>query len=327
MNTHIDIVFIHTGNHFYLKNAITHAVYFNPDATVYLLGDESNAGIAKEFNGAVIHENVSKYMTFANELGKHYVHMSTNPYQYELFCFQRWFIIQDFMQKRQLQNVLCLDSDVLLYCNVNEYFTHKLSYDLTVCNHMTPCYTLLKYEILRGFTDYIMSFYTDKERIKEIDEHYHQTYFDLQGKRIKMGGVCDMTAFLLYQTDISNNVLELTTPVDGACFDGNIKMSEGFKLKDGLKDVVWIDDLPYGKYGDDGTLVRFLGLHFQGGSKMKQYKFLIDKNGKHIEKLSLQMSWILLKAWLKKVIYAAKNFRYELKTFLWKRKRARASKW
>ncbi len=55
--------------------------------------------------------------------------MSSNPYDYELICFQRWFYIRDFIEKQEMEYFLCMDSDVLLYCNINEIMQKYIPYD------------------------------------------------------------------------------------------------------------------------------------------------------------------------------------------------------
>src|SRR5262249_58050889 len=49
-----------------------------------------------------------------------YQHMSTNPEEYELFCYLRWFYLLDYMELRGLERVLHLDSDFLLYSCMDE---------------------------------------------------------------------------------------------------------------------------------------------------------------------------------------------------------------
>lgn len=297
MMRHIPIIFVHKGNHFYLKNAIYQATLLNPESMIYLLGDESNRTL-KEKN--VQHFLLKDYYKLANKFAECYKHMNSNGYEYELFCIQRWFIIREFVIKHELSDFLYLDSDVLLYCDITKVLADKLSYEFTVCDFRVPNVTLMKQSSIVKFTDYIFALYTEKMNLELLQQLY-KTFFTSDDKRIRMGGISDMTIMEFYQKYVSDHVLDLAVPRDGICFDGNIGISSGFKMKDGLKEVVWINDIPYGKYGESEELIRFGALHFQGRSKMKQHYYLLDKEKKHIQNIPFSIQWIIAKAWMNKV--------------------------
>jgi hypothetical protein len=313
--TQIPIVFVHTGTQFYLKNAIKHAALFNPKNRIILIGDKSNRVVENYGYPNVKHYLIEDYFDLAKDFEKKYIHLSSNHYKYELFCFQRWFIIRNFMIEEGIDKCLCLDTDVLLYCNVTDEFNSFLSYDFTVCRRFTPNATLMKNDSIQRFTNFIELLYTEPTYISKLKE-INRECFDENGTRIKMGGVSDMTAFELYQKDISDNVLDLIYPINGVCFDARLNLSDGYKLKDGLKEIVWKDNLPYGKYGETEKLVRFLGFHFQGRLKMKQHRFLLDDNKKLITNIPFSVRWIMLKAWLFKYVSGIKKARYMI-FFFW----------
>lgn len=311
----LPIIFIHTGSQFYLKNAIANAIAFNPNGNVILLGDKSNAHFEKLFNRQLKHYYIHDFMKLAFEFKDCYIHMSSNHYDYELFCFQRWFIVREFMNVNKFDKVLCLDSDVLLYCDVNNSFDKFYDYDFTICRHSLPCCTLFNSISIYEFTSFVMRLYREENNLKRLELFYSQ-FFDKSGNRTKLGGVCDMTAFDFYQIDISKNVFELTIPFDGVCFDGIISGSDNFKMKKGIKEIFWIGNQPHGYYGKDEQTVRFLGLHFQGRTKMKQNKFLVDDNGEHITRIPLKMHITIIIAWLKKGISGLKRFNYTIQNLL-----------
>ncbi|WP_346862602.1 hypothetical protein [uncultured Draconibacterium sp.] len=311
----IPIVFVHTGNQFYLKNAVKHAAMFNPENQIILIGDKSNQVVTDYGYKNVKHYFIDAYFDAAKEFGQKYIHLSSNHYKYELFCFQRWFIIRDFMLREGLNKCLCLDTDVLLYCNITSEFSPFLKYEFTTCRHSTPNATLMKKDSIERFTDFIQSLYTEEKNINILKE-INNKRFDKDGNRISMGGVSDMTAFALYQNHVSNNVLDLIYPLNGVCFDGTLSMSDGFHMKDGLKEVVWKDNLPFGRYGEKGELVRFLGLHFQGRSKMRQHKYLLDDDKNLITIIPFSIRWIMLKAWFLKYVSGIKKARYMI-FFFW----------
>ena len=102
----LPVVIINTGNPHYLKTVITQAKFFG-NKTI-LIGDASNAPLGD-------HVDMNQYANQAVEFQRYYVHLTTNGYQYELFCLQRWFILLEFMKAQGLDKCLHLDSDVLLF--------------------------------------------------------------------------------------------------------------------------------------------------------------------------------------------------------------------
>lgn len=44
--------------------------------------------------------------------------MSFNSYDFELICFKRWFILEDFMMQRRLQGAFVFDTDVMIYSDL-----------------------------------------------------------------------------------------------------------------------------------------------------------------------------------------------------------------
>lgn len=263
----IPIIIVHTGDSFYLEPVLKQIRLFNPHNRICLISDESTAHY--DF---IEHYNIDRYTAGLEAFAKVYVHMSVNPFHYELFCFQRWFVIRDFIRSQQMTHFLCLDSDVLLYCNVDEVFHRYLSYDYTICKEMGPCFSLFNATSIEKLCDYMLYLYTDPDAFKRLETFY---------ENVVDGGVCDMTALTWYQKDVSDNVIDLVYPVDNACFDGNIADPMGFEMEKGKKKIYWKENLPYGNYLREGEMVRFYGLHLQGGAKHAMYKYVLDKNKVH----------------------------------------------
>lgn len=274
----IPIILVHTGNSFYLEPVLKQIRLFNPENRICLISDEST-----DRYDFIEHYNINQYTEGLDDFAKVYVHMSINPFQYELFCFQRWFVIRDFVRSQQMTHFLCLDSDVLLYCEVDKVFTSYLSYDFTICKEMGPCFSLFNNRSIEKLCEYMMYLYTDKQAFERLKVFY---------QHVGAGGVCDMTALTWYQKDISDNVLDLVYPVDQACFDGNIADPMGFEMEKGKKKIYWKENLPYGKYLEDQSFVRFYGLHLQGGAKHAMYKYLVNADKVHTIGTGEVLKWI-----------------------------------
>ncbi len=187
MNT-TSIFFVHRSNSIYLKYTLRQARFYNPHAPIYLIGDESN----NQYD-FVTHINIEDYFESAGEFSKHYVHMSFTPQKFEQFCFERWFIIKDFVKKNKVEQFLCLDSDVLLFCNANEVKDKYNSYEFTIrgnCGAGLNYFSSIK--ALEEFCDYTSKHYTNPE-------FFHILELNWAGyQERKHGGVCDMLLLALY---------------------------------------------------------------------------------------------------------------------------------
>ena len=86
INNHIPIVFIHKNDSFYLKDVFSQAKKFKNN--LILLGDDQNNKYDQ-----VSHFKINNYLKSAKYFSKFYVHSSPNKFNFELFCFERWFIL------------------------------------------------------------------------------------------------------------------------------------------------------------------------------------------------------------------------------------------
>lgn len=254
----IPIILVHTGDIFYLEPVLRQARTFNPDSHIYLISDAST--IHYDY---VEHVDISEYSALADKFKEVYVHMSINPYHYELFCFQRWFVILDFVEKNNIEHFLCMDSDVMLYCNVDEIFGKWTDYDMTMCLFEGPQYSLFSKNSLKKFCDYIYTHYSEEARFEEVKK-WNLTH----------GGVSDMRFFTYYSQCPNVSVFNTGQVLDGSCFDFNMKIPQGFEMQGRIKKIYWQDGLPYGKKADTGEFIRFNALHFQGGVKHKLNRYI-----------------------------------------------------
>ena len=282
----IPIILVHRGNTFYLKPVLEHIRLFNPDTRICLLSDVSTKGKYS----FVEHYSMDSYSEGAKAFEAVYKHMSSNPYEFELICFQRWFYAKDFAKAKGFEYFFCMDSDVLLYCNIDIVLAKYKSYDFTICDRLGPGCTLFNISSITRFCDYMMSMYT-KETLMEKVKSMYQGFVD----REQLGGICDMTAFDWYQNDEDCKVVDITIPENGACFDGCIVNECGFEYENGKKKVYWIDNLPYGRLKTDQSLIRFYCLHLQGRTKYSIFKYVLDKNKVHHSGFLYTLKWMLSK--------------------------------
>lgn len=306
----LPIIIIHQGNPFYLSTCIHHAKVYNPNNKIYLLGDESNRHLADE---QVSHVLISDYYTQAEAFEPLYRHQTTNPYHYNLFCFQRWFLLKEFMEAMHFEHVFVCESDELLFCDVEKENIIYLNVDFTILNDHLANSILMSYPGIVKFTEFLTSAYSDTELKSTIDKLYQTRFY--KGKRVYMGGIDDMTLFSLYIQQHNGQIPDLGSPINGSCWDTGIHHDTGFLMENGIKKITWIDDLPYATY-KNGEKVRMLGIHFLGGHKMKEFLFMVDDDKKHIDPKTLR--WFMVKQWIIKIFNGFKRFPFFVRRFVQK---------
>lgn len=188
----IPIFFVHKGNSPYLKYTLNQAKALNKNNRVILLGDNSNRCYSK-----IEHHSISDYSKFASNFEQNYIHMSYTPYAFELICFLRWFIIYEFVDKQNIDGAfLCLDSDVMLYCNTTEVEKQYNNTDLTIRNNAGAGFNFFKNKlVLKSFCDFMLKQYTKEKELDRLKANW-------QGfEKIKQGGICDMMMFQFFREE------------------------------------------------------------------------------------------------------------------------------
>lgn len=185
------IIFIHKGDSWYLPYALHQCVKSNPSARVILLGDVAN----KKYNNIVEHQLIEDYSLEADEFSKLYQHYSTSSYNYELFCFQRWFIWLNFMQKHKIDKALLPDTDVLILQDISLYFSYvQRPFFITKgqSNHMGFMY--ISRTALNEVCNYITDVYKQEPKTRILKSIF-ENYLKIE----KYGGISDITLFSNYE--------------------------------------------------------------------------------------------------------------------------------
>ncbi|MCC8192286.1 MAG: hypothetical protein LIO41_04525 [Ruminococcus sp.] len=163
------VIFIHTGDSWYLKYSIKQAEKFN--SQVILIGDERNKKYARYW------ENIE---LFSSELYKRfekaYTHMSTNAYQFELMCFKRYFIAYAYMQQNNLSNIWLADSDCLIYEDLSSLNMYDYDVAFSSCKNQdnyrwsaSPHCSYWSIEALKKYIDFLFCTY-EKENKRLIEK-------------------------------------------------------------------------------------------------------------------------------------------------------------
>tara|TARA_R110000744_G_scaffold45433_2_gene100901 strand:+ start:5373 stop:6194 length:822 start_codon:yes stop_codon:yes gene_type:complete len=260
----IPVILIHNGCQDYLTCAINQALKNNP---VHLIGDGSLTGIGHEnFN----FEKIEDYKDECNEIRSVYEHLNTTPAEFEIFCYQRWFILKAYMKKNNLEKIFYIDSDVLLFTDVTKEWKKFDQYTMTLLHRSAAVSSFITLEGVENFCNLVLSTFRNKSRYeyKKIASHYH-----VRNQCGLGGGVCDMTFLEFFHYDDAagggpGRVGEMMQIIDGSTYDHNINTpDQDFEFKNGIKNIKIINGIPFVYNTRLEKNVKFNSLHFCGGAK------------------------------------------------------------
>lgn len=260
----LPIIFVHKGDSFYLKYALQNAKKFNPNSRIILIGE----GVT-EYPDFVEYYRMEDYSVKRNKFISVYKHLSTNSEIIERFCFERWFVLNEFLSKQKIPRCLTVDSDVLLFEDVTKDSKNYSKYAFTLSNKSSGGFMFINsVKAIESFCTFVYNAYTDK-KLKHVFFGWYENY-----KKTSTigGGVNDMLAFEEYYKASRQKIGDITDIINGATYDAMINNPQkGFEMDGILKKVVFENGLPYAFF--KGKKVRMKCLHFQGPTKffMKCY--------------------------------------------------------
>ena len=288
----VPIIFTHTNNSLYLQLALLQAKK-SCKQNICLLGDQSNAA------SFVSHYNLSDYDKSSQclEFEKSYKHFSPNPYNYELFCLKRWFVALEFLQKNDFSECFCVDSDVLIYDDLNKLASLLADKDFSVIRlteeFAGPQCCYFKREALQRYCDFILKMYRD-------DFSALQKIYDGFKSKGYVCGLSDMVLLAEFCKANPGSFIDFDySPERDFCFDENFGLSYGFECGKKGKAVRFRNGQPYAKRLDGGKEIKFFMLHFQGDNKLYMSRNCALSFGERLE------SPFYLRLWIKT---EAKNF-------------------
>lgn len=280
----LNIFFIHKGYNDYLEYSLHQAYFTNPTANIYLLGDKHNNKF-KFLDHYNIIDNID------NNFDDWYVHMSTNKYDFEKICIERWYILNYFVKKKKLSDVYVFDSDVLLYSDLaqiqEELIGKKFGLSLP---HYQNCYrwtacphnAYWTKETLNQFCDFMKFIYKKKIDILKQKWNHHVA-------NNKKGGIEDMTLLYLFTKEFnSDEIFNFSKVCNNTVFDFRINLSENeypdeYKMAGEIKLLFFKNQCPFGIRSQDNKNIKFNSLHFGGKYKKLMKDFYIGPKSLRIK--------------------------------------------
>ncbi len=263
------IIFIHTGNSWYLPYTIYQLKKTNPNTPIYLIGDHKN----KQFHKWTNHIDAANFTHLTSTLKNVYIHKSTLGEEFEFNCIARWFILLEFMNLNNIDKCIYLDSDILVYKDLSKVEKNFSKYDMTWCGFSAHTNFITNRKALENYCKNVIDCYSNKFpnelRNKSL---YHQV---ISGKTNM--NISDMTFFHDYNLRYPNSLLDISLPNEKGTFDRSIEDTRVFEGdQNDFKKIYWQKKKPYCKEIASQKLIPFVTLHFQGKGK-KILKFYFSK--------------------------------------------------
>lgn len=237
----VPVVWLHWDAPPHFMQSVASVLAASPSTPLVILGDASNA------IRPCLHLPMTRYCASAWEFLERYRHASENDFVYEAFCFLRWFILKDWMQSAGVAHVVAIDSDILLFADVERDLMPRLmGKDLAFTGPLGPHFTILSRQGLSDLCDFFMT-------------AYERGVPDLGGQ------VTDMT--LLPSFLKGRDWADLSQEDGAARVDGNLRLSEGLRMADKVKEIRFEEGRAYAQRADGQGRTRLLALHFQGTAK------------------------------------------------------------
>jgi hypothetical protein len=285
------LVIIHRGYSSYLKWCLLQARLAGKH--VVLIGNESNEKLKKYIDFKSVKQFHSGLF---EDFEKVYEHMSTNEYKFELICFERWFVLLDFMEKESLDVVVHLDSDVMLFNDLHEivqsfarntlaaYHIPKQTYDENrwIGVSHTSVWTR---EGLRLFCEFMVETYSNNKEELHNKWNWHHA-------EARRGGISDMALLYLFYTKHENEIINLAMSRRNNqgqiyCLDLNINSGENYDQHEfemapspyffKIKKIRYQNEQIIGLNFYQKKSVVFESLHCQGKAKILMFHYYRGK--------------------------------------------------
>ncbi len=306
----LPIVFLHKGYQDYLYYTMRQARLYNPDAPIYLFGDQAN----NRFD-FLTHVDVTPYEKAAYPFEDIYRHYSRNPWQFEMYCLKRYFILREIMRSFPFDRFYLCDTDLMFYSNVEEEYSRLGMQDYAAVLYVHPNPKMEEAlihnsvwtpRVLETFCDFILDVYSP-EKVHLLEENYR--YKQQTGH--PSGFISDMYVLYLFYRQYKDTVpmLDLGLLRDGISYDYNIgewpwlDRENTYEMNDrefyGVKKLYIEEGKAFCYNKKLRQPVRFSNIHFASFNKGLVHRYY---QGKTNLWLYLKLEWPLLRFSLKKNI-------------------------
>ena len=275
----MNIVIIHTGFVKYLIYTLRKIKETNKNANIFLISDKEYKKCFKYSSFVDIKKAIKEEsIEFKNK----YIHLGKSNPDYEMFCMQRWIILKDFMKEYNVKECFYIDSDILLFSDLNEALNPFNKYKISLVHNLGLSMYIKDVKILEEFSKYLLFKYTNEKEINKLKDMYYNTNRVNNGVA---GSISDMDLSRDFFSNFNLPVGNLSEIENDSVFDSAIVYGEPeFEmLKKGryqMKKIFFENNIPFCNYSKDkiNKKIRFHSLHFLVWTKLYIKKLSENKD-------------------------------------------------
>lgn len=266
----MNIVIIHTGFVKYLIYTLRKIKETNKNANIFLISDKEYKEYFK-YSSFVDIKKVIKEESI--EFKNKYIHLGKSNPNYEMFCMQRWIILKDFMKEYNIRECFYIDSDILLFSDLNEALNPFNKYNISLANNLGLSMYIKDVKVLEEFSKYLLFKYTNEKEINKLKSMYYD-----DPNRVNngvAGSISDMDLsrdfFSNFNLPVGNlSEIENDSVFDSAIVYGGAEFEMLKKGKYQMKKIFFENNIPFCNYSKDkiNKKIRFHSLHFLVWTKL-----------------------------------------------------------
>lgn len=265
----MNIVIIHMGFAKYLLYVLRQIKITNPNSEIFLISDKEN----KKYSKYSTFVDISKIQSLESKSFKeNYIHLGKSTPNYEMFCMLRWIILRDFMREYNIKECLHIDSDILIFSDLNKALNPFSNYKISLAHNLALTMHIKDIEILDEFSKYLLFKYTNENELNKLKDMYYKTDRINNGVA---GSISDMDISREFFSSIKEPIGDLSEIVNDSIFDSAIVYgeSEFEMLKKGkykLKKIFFENKIPFCDYilNGENKKIKFHSLHLLTWTKL-----------------------------------------------------------
>ncbi|WP_302367481.1 hypothetical protein [Brachyspira aalborgi] len=265
----MNIVIIHMGFAKYLLYVLRQIKITNPNSEIFLISDKEN----KKYSKYSTFVDISKIQSLESKSFKeNYIHLGKSSPNYEMFCMLRWIILRDFMREYNIKECLHIDSDILIFSDLNKALNPFSNYKISLAHNLALTMHIKDIEILDEFSKYLLFKYTNENELNKLKDMYYKTDRINNGVA---GSISDMDISREFFSSVKEPIGDLSEIVNDSIFDSAIVYgeSEFEMLKKGkykLKKIFFENKIPFCNYvlNEENRKIKFHSLHLLTWTKL-----------------------------------------------------------
>lgn len=265
----MNIVIIHMGFAKYLLYVLRQIKITNPNSEIFLISDKEN----KKYSKYSTFVDISKIQSLESKSFKeNYIHLGKSSPNYEMFCMLRWIILRDFMREYNIKECLHIDSDILIFSDLNKALNPFSNYKISLAHNLALTMHIKNIEILDEFSKYLLFKYTNENELNKLKDMYYKTDRINNGVA---GSISDMDISREFFSSVKEPIGDLSEIVNDSIFDSAIVYGEPeFEmLKKGkykLKKIFFENKIPFCDYilNGENKKIKFHSLHLLTWTKL-----------------------------------------------------------